>query len=330
MDGRLEVGFALSSEEHGPSELLTQAVKAEEAGFRTLAVSDHFHPWTSRQGNSPMVWPVLGAIAARTSSVRFGTAVTCPTFRTHPAIVAQAAATVAAMAEDRFFLGVGTGENLNEHVLGQQWTDPEDRIDKLVEAVHVMRTLWTGEKTTLRGTHFHVDRAQLFTLPATPPPVYVSAFGSRALKAAAEIGDGLIGTSPDGEVVKRFDELAGRQLPKVAYDKVCWGPDTQQARRLLHEIWPVSGLAPQLNQELATVELFENAASMVEEQAAVGKTPCGPDVGPYLDLLRSYEQAGYDVVCLHQVGPDQDGYLRFWEQELQPAWAQESMAGASR
>jgi G6PDH family F420-dependent oxidoreductase len=327
--GRLEVGFALSSEEHGPNDLLAQAVMAEEAGFRTLAVSDHFHPWTSRQGHSPMVWPVLGAIAARTSELRFGTAVTCPTFRTHPAIVAQAAATVAAMAEGRFFLGVGTGENLNEHVLGQQWTDPADRIDKLVEAVHVMRTLWTGEKTSFRGDHYQVDRAQLFTLPSSPPPVYVSAFGPRALRAAADIGDGLIGTSPDGDVVQQFDELAGRRLPKVAYDKVCWGTDTAQARRLVHELWPISGLAPQLNQELATVELFENAASMVDEDKAVGKTPCGPEVEPYLELLRSYEKAGYNVVCLHQIGPDQEGWIRFWTKELEPAWAQEAMAGAA-
>ena len=326
---QLEIGFALSSEEFGPYDLVEQAVMAEQAGFRTIAISDHFHPWVNRQGHSPNIWPVLGAIAARTSEARFGTAVTCPILRTHPAVIAHAAATVAVMSQERFFLGVGTGENLNEHVLGQPWPAPDDRIEMLTEAVEVMRLLWSGEKVSTKGTHYTVDRAQLYDVPEASVPVYVSAFGEKALEAAAQIGDGYIGTSPAKELLQKFDELAGKQLPKVAYDKVCWGTDTAQARRLVHELWPISGLAPQLNQELATVELFENAASMVDEDKAVGKTPCGPEVEPYLELLRSYEKAGYDVVCLHQIGPDQEGWIRFWTKELEPAWAQEAMAGAA-
>jgi G6PDH family F420-dependent oxidoreductase len=316
----MEIGFAMSSEEHGPQELVDQAVAAEQAGFTTLAVSDHFHPWTSRQGQSPMVWVVLGGIAARTSVARFGTAVTCPLLRTHPAVIAHGAATVAAMAEDRFFLGVGTGENLNEHVLGQPWPEPSERIERLTESVELMRELWKGQKVTTRGRWYSVDRAQLYTLPSTPPPVYVSAFGPQALEAAAKIGDGYVGTSPDAEVVAEFDRLAGRSLPKVAYDKVCWGPDEKKARALLHEVWPTGGLPGQLNQELATPELFEMAAELVTEDKAVGDTPCGPDPEPYVEHLRKYADAGYDVVCLHQVGPDQEGYLRFWENELKPAW----------
>jgi G6PDH family F420-dependent oxidoreductase len=327
-NGRMEVGFALSSEEHGPMDLVDQAVAAEQAGFRTIAVSDHFHPWTHRQGHSPMVWPVLGAIAARTSDVRFGTAVTCPILRTHPAVIAHAAGTVAAMAEDRFFLGVGSGENLNEHVLGQPWPTPAARIEMLTEAMELMRMLWTGAKVTVRGKHYQVDRAQLFTLPATPPPIYMSAFGQHALRVAAEHADGYVGTSPDATIVAQLNALADRPLPKIGYDRVCWGASEASARELLHDVWPVSGLPGQLSQELPTVELFEEAAELVDEEKAVGSTPCGPDVEPYLKLLTDYERAGYDCVCLLQVGDDQEGWLRFWRDELQPAWA-ESLASTT-
>jgi G6PDH family F420-dependent oxidoreductase len=191
----------------------------------------------------------------------------------------------------------------------------------LDEAVEVMRMLWTGEKTTHHGRYYQVDRAQLFTLPDTPPPVYVSAFGPKALKLAARIGDGLIGTSPDAELTAEYDKLARRTMPKIAYTKVCWGPDEAQARRLMHELWPTSGLPGQLAQELATPELFEMSAELVDEEAAVGGTPCGPDVEPYLSMLREYERAGYDTLCLVQVGPDQQGWLDFWQRELQPAWS---------
>jgi G6PDH family F420-dependent oxidoreductase len=319
----MEVGVALSAETTTPLDLVTQAEEAEQAGFRSIAVSDHFHPWTSRQGQSPMVWPVLGAIAAKTR-LRIGTAVTCPTLRTHPAVVAHAAATVAAMAEDRFFLGVGSGENLNEHVLGQQWPDPDERLERLVESMEVMRQLWSGEKVSWRGTYYRVDRARLYTVPATPPPIYVSAFGPKALQLAGEHGDGLVGTSPDADVVKTFDEHAGRELPKLSYDKICWGADKGECRRLMHELWPISGLPGQLGQELATPEHFEDAVSVLSEEDVVGSTPCGPDVEPYLDHLRRYRDAGWTTVFLHQVGPDYKGWLRFWQEELEPAWRAES------
>jgi G6PDH family F420-dependent oxidoreductase len=319
----MEIGFAVSSEEHGPTELVDQAVAAEQAGFTTVAVSDHFHPWTSRQGQSPMVWAVLGGIAARTS-LRMGTAVTCPMLRTHPVVIAQAAATMAAMSGDRFWLGVGTGENLNEHVTGDPWPPPNERIERLVEAVEVMRLLWSGEKVSHKGRWYDVDRAQLYTLGEAPPPVYVSAFGDKALQAAAAIGDGYVGTSPDAEIVQKFDELAGRQLPKVAYDKVCWAPDEKQARKLIHEIWPTSGLPGQLSQELPTPELFEEACGLVDEEGAVGSTPVGPDPEPFVEHLKKYADAGYTTVCLHQIGPDQEGFLQFWEKELRPAWEQAS------
>jgi G6PDH family F420-dependent oxidoreductase len=315
----MEIGFALSSEEHTPTELVDQAVAAEQAGFTNIAVSDHFHPWTSRQGQSPFVWTVLGGIAARTSTARIGTAVTCPILRTHPAVIAQAAATTAAMSGDRFWLGVGTGENLNEHVLGQPWPEPGERIERLVEAIEVMRMLWSGDKVTYKGRWYDVDRARLYTLGSEPPPVYVSAFGDKAVAMAASIGDGYVGTSPDADVIKEFDRLAARPLPKIAYDKVCWAEDEEQARKLVHEIWPTSGLPGQLNQELPTPELFEEAAELVDVDGAVGETPVGPDPEPFVEHLRKYAEAGYTSVCLHQIGPDQEGFLRFWDKELRPA-----------
>ena len=180
----------------------------------------------------------------------------------------------------------------------------------------------------MRGRHFRVDRARLYTLPDEPPPVYVSAFGPKALKLAAKIGDGYVGTSADPELTAELDRLAGRRMPKVAYDKVCWGPDEADARHLMHELWPNSGLPGQLAQELATPELFEAASELVDEDGAVGSTPCGPDPEPYLKALREYERAGYDVVCLVQVGPDQQGWLDFWQRELEPAW-RDSLASTS-
>src|SRR5919197_5828657 len=176
----MHIGYSLSSEEHPPKALVEQAVKAEEAGFELALISDHFHPWSDRQGQSPFVWTVLGAIAEKTSRLKLGTGVTCPLIRMHPAIVAQAAATVAAMMPGRFFLGVGTGENLNEHVTGARWPLPDERLELLEEAVEVMRILWQGGEQTHRGRHYTVDHARLYTLPDAPVPVYVAASAPNA------------------------------------------------------------------------------------------------------------------------------------------------------
>lgn len=190
----------------------------------------------------------------------------------------------------------------------------------LTEAVEVMRLLWSGEKVSHKGRFYEVDRARLYTLGSAPPPVYVSAFGDKAVEVAAAIGDGYVGTSPDAESIATFDKLAGRELPKIAYDKVCWAETEDEARKLVHEIWPTGGVPGQLAQELATPELFEEASSLVDEETAVGSTPVGPDPAPYVEHLKKYADAGYTTVCLHQIGPDQQGFLHFWEKELKPAW----------
>src|SRR4051794_13919971 len=201
--GMPELGFALSSEDHAPNDLVRQAALAEQAGFTFCLISDHYHPWITKQGHAPFVWSTLGGIAQATSTIRVGTGVTCPLIRIHPAIVAQAAATVGCMMPGRFFLGVGSGENLNEHVLGDRWPLPDERLEMLEEAVQVIRLLWQGGEQTHRGKHYTVDHARIYDLPDELPGVFVAAAQPNAAELAGRIGDGLISTSPDEQVVQR-------------------------------------------------------------------------------------------------------------------------------
>src|SRR2546425_3414503 len=212
----LDLGYSLSSEEHGPSDLVRFAYRAEQAGFSFASISDHYHPWTSKQGQSPFVWSVIGGIAATTKKIRLGTGVTCPTMRIHPAVIAQAAATAAAMMPGRFFLGVGTGENLNEHIVGRKWPPLVVRQEMLEEAVSVIRLLWEGRNKSHHGLHFTVENARLFTLPAKPPPIFVAAGGKNMGKLAARIGDGLITAGDEGTVINAFNSVGGRREPKYA------------------------------------------------------------------------------------------------------------------
>ncbi|HEX7347103.1 MAG TPA: TIGR03557 family F420-dependent LLM class oxidoreductase, partial [Candidatus Limnocylindrales bacterium] len=217
----------LCSEERSATDLVRDAVRAEESGFDFAAISDHFHPWVSAQGESPFVWSVLGAVAAATDEIEVGTAVTCPTVRMHPVIVAHAAATAASMLPGRFFLGVGTGEWLNEHVTGGRWPRPGERRAMLREAVGLMRELWSGESVTHRGEHFVVEGATLYSLPDDPIPVFVAAGGEEAATLAGEVGDGLIGTSPEGAIVSTFRKGAGSEAHAYAEITVCWSDDPE-------------------------------------------------------------------------------------------------------
>jgi G6PDH family F420-dependent oxidoreductase len=313
------VGFGLSSEELGPREIVRAAAEAEQVGFTTAWVSDHYHPWVTTQGQSPFVWSVIGGIAAATERLRVGTGVTCPTMRIHPAVVAQAAATSAVMLEGRFFLGVGTGENLNEHIFGDRWPPAAVRLEMLEEAVGIMRFLWEGGTRSHHGRHYTVENACVYTLPDRPPPVMVSAFGPKAVQVAARIGDGYVGVSPDPELPRAFRELAGDDKPLLAGPKVCWAEDKSEARRTVFRQWPNEGLPGELAQELRTVAHFEQAVSVLTESMVADAIPCGPDPEPYVASLRQYADAGYDEVYVQQIGPDQDGFLRFFERELRPA-----------
>jgi coenzyme F420-dependent glucose-6-phosphate dehydrogenase len=310
-------GYTLSSEEHRPADLVRHAGLAEQAGFEFLSISDHFHPWIDEQGHSPFVWSVLGGVAQATSTVRVGTGVTCPILRAHPAIVAHAAATTALLFEGRFFLGVGTGEALNEHVLGQRWPSIEVRQEMLTEALHVMRELWKGDTVDLHGTHYTVENARLYDVPDDPIPIVVSAFGTKAAELAARDGDGIWMTSPQDDVLRAFRHANGTG-PRIGQYTLCWAPTEAEGVATARRVWPNTGLPGQLAQDLPTPSHFEQATTLVTEQHIAEQVACGPDPDRVVEELRTYEDKGLDHIHLHQIGPDQEGFLAFWKDELRP------------
>jgi G6PDH family F420-dependent oxidoreductase len=316
----MELGYALSSEEHRPLDLVRNARRAEEHGFTFALVSDHFHPWIDRQGQSPFVWSVVGGIAASTDELRLGTGVTCPTIRIHPAIVAQAAATAADMMPGRFFLGVGTGENLNEHVLGDRWPSSGERLEMLEESVEVMRLLWRGETCSFEGKHYRVEDARIYTLPSDPIEVVVAAAAPEAAELAARIGDGLVSTAPDSEVVDAYVS-AGGDGPRYAQLTVCCAETEEQARKTAFEWWPNAGLEGPLSQELPLPSHFEAAAGMVSEDDVAERVVCGPDPDRHLEGITKFLDAGFDHVYVHQVGSDQEGFFELYESAVLPELA---------
>ncbi|MCU1691487.1 MAG: putative dehydrogenase [Frankiales bacterium] len=315
-------GFFLSSEEQAPRQLVRNAVAAEQAGFEALWISDHYHPWLDAQGQAPFVWSVLGAIAAQTETVRCYTAVTCPTVRIHPAVLAQAAATTQLLFEGRFGFGVGTGEALNEHVFGDAWPTAEVRLEMLEEAVDVMRQLWTGEVVRHRGPHYTVDTARLYSLPEQPVPVLVSGFGPKATALAARIGDGYMNVEPAGDLVQLYRDSGGKG-PTHAGVKVCWAQDEAEARATVHRLWPHQAVPGEHMQVLTSPQHFAQVSSVVTEEMAVGAVGAvGNRVEDFVEGVRPYVEAGFDEVFISQIGTDQEGFLRFWTQELRPALAQ--------
>jgi G6PDH family F420-dependent oxidoreductase len=313
----IELGYALSSEEHAPNDLVRDAARAEEAGFTFALISDHYHPWIDAQGHSPFVWSVIGGIAGATERLRLGTGVTCPILRTHPAVIAQAAATSAAMMPGRFFLGVGTGENLNEHITAERWPAADERREMLVEAIEIIRELWTGELTDYHGAWFRVENARLYTVPEEAPPIYVAASGKRAAMLAAEAGDGLIATSPEKNTLEAYAS-AGGDGPKYGQVTVCWAEDEESAVETAHRIWPTSSIPGELTQELPLPRHFEQAAKLVTKDQTREQIVCGPDARRHIEAITQFADAGYDHVYVHQIGPDQDGFFRFYEQEILP------------
>ena len=313
------IGYALSSEEHTPDDLVRNAVMAEEAGFDFAMISDHFHPWVDAQGHSPFVWSLIGAISQATKRLRLGTGVTCPMIRIHPAIIAQAAATSAAMMPGRFMLGLGTGENLNEHILGDKWPPYDVRADMFEESIEVIRLLWQGGQQSHYGQYYEVENARLYTLPDEPPPILIAAGGPKSAELAGQIGDGLVATSPDEEVLGAFQGGGGADKPRYGQITVCWAADEAEARRTAFRVWPNSAITGELSQELATPAHFEQAAQMVTEDQVAEAVLCGPDTQRYLEKIRTYAEAGFDHVYLHQVGPDQRGFIDFCQREIMPA-----------
>lgn len=314
----MEIGYKLCSEEQSPQELIECARSAEETGFSFAMISDHFHPWTDRQGQSPFVWTAIGAISQVTERMKIGTGVTCPTMRIHPAIIAQAAATVATLASGRFIFGVGSGEYLNEHILGDHWPEADVRRGMLEEAVEVIRLLWQGGQQSYRGKYYTVENARLYTLPDEPPPIIVAASGTKGAELAGRIGDGLCAASPKKELVQKFEKAGGKGKPCFGEMAVCWAEDEAEARRIAHEYWPNVAITGELSQALSVPSYFEQAAQMVTEEDVAKEVICGPDPEPHFAKLEEYADAGFDHVWVHQVGPNQEGFFRFYEEEVFP------------
>ncbi|MEI5672222.1 MULTISPECIES: TIGR03557 family F420-dependent LLM class oxidoreductase [unclassified Nocardioides] len=313
----MRIGYFLSCEEYSPAQLVEQAVAAERANFEALWISDHYHPWNDEQGQSPFVWTVIGALAQATD-LPVTTAVTCPTVRIHPAVVAQAAATAAVMLDGRFILGVGTGEALNEHVLGGPWPSADVRLEMLEEAVGLMRRLWTGEVVTSQGKHYAVDTARIYTRPAEPPPIYVSAFGPKALEVAARIGDGFITTQPDADAVAAFKERSGGK-PAQGGVKVAWGATREAGVDHAHRLWANAGLPGELAQVLPSPQHFEQASQLVTREATAESVVAGPEIDAHVSALREYADAGFDEVYVANMGPEYIAMIEAYGRHVLPA-----------
>jgi G6PDH family F420-dependent oxidoreductase len=310
-------GYTLWSELNGPIELVNQAIRAEETGFDFLVISDHFHPWLDSHTDSPFAWSVLGAVADRTERVDLATLVTCPMIRYHPAIVAQAAATIAIMSGGRFTLGVGAGENLNEHVVGRGWPPVQIRHEILEESIEAMRRLWTGQWTSYRGNHVTVEDARLYTCPPVPPEVLVAASGPASAALAAQVGDGLVAVKPDPDLVARFRTAGGQGKRTHGQVTLSFDRDETRARKRAMEFrFGVSGW--KVMAELRNPANFEAATATVREEDVAKVVVCGSDAEAYVQAIRQFLDAGFEEVCVVQIGHNVEGFFKFWANAVRP------------
>jgi coenzyme F420-dependent glucose-6-phosphate dehydrogenase len=314
----VEIGYKLSCEEHSPGDLVGYARQAEDAGFTFAMISDHYHPWIAQQGQSPFVWSIIGSIAHATEQLRIGTGVTCPLVRMHPAVVAQAAATAAALLPGRFVLGVGTGESLNDHIFGDYWPPAATRRAMLEEAVAVIRRLWQGGLRSHQGQYYTVENAQLYTLPELLPPILIAASGTRSAQMAGRIGDGLITVGSHAKLVDRFIAAGGAGKPRYAELNICWAPEEAEARRLAHAQWPIAGLQGALLSDLRLPSHFAQAASAITEEEVAQVVICGPDPARHVAAITQAAEAGYTHIWIHQIGPDQAGFFEFYAGDVLP------------
>lgn len=314
-----ELGYALSSEEHTPNALVQNARRAEEIGFTFALISDHYHPWIDQQGHSAFVWSVIGGIAAVTQRMRLGTGVTAPIMRIHPAIIAQAAATSAAMMPGRFFFGVGTGEALNEHILADHWPMISVRQDMLEEAIEIIRLLWEGDELNYWGEFYNVENARLYTLPNDgPPPIYVAASGPESAALAGEIGDGFITTKANPKLIEEFESNGGKGKPKIAQLKVCWAQNENDALETVYKYWPTALVPGTLHADLPTPAHFEDAVKLIQKEKLKEEVVLGPDAQKHIQGLQELIDMGFEQVYVHQIGPDQDGFFNFYQKEVMP------------
>ena len=313
----VQFGYKLMSEEHGPADLVRNARRAEEAGFDFVAISDHFHPWLDSQGHSSFAWSVLGAVAATTERIGIATGVTCPILRYHPAIVAQAAATIALLCDGRFTLQIGAGERLNEHVVGRGWPPADVRHEMLEEAVDIIRLLWSGGMHSYRGRHLVLEDAQVFDLPDRQPEIVVAAGGPQAARLAAEKGDGIVATEPDASLVTAFTD-AGGSGPSYSEAPLAYAGSVEEGVKTAWERFRFGIPGWKVMAELPNPVNFEAATATVRADDIEGAMACGPDPERHVEVVQQFVDAGFDHVCLVGIGDDQDAFLRFWSDELQP------------
>ena len=311
----MKFGYKLSAEGFGPKELIQQAIRAEQAGFDFVEISDHFHPWLDVQGHSPFAWTVLGAIAAKTDRIGLATGVTCPSVRYHPAIIAQAAATLAIVSDNRFTLGVGAGERLNEHVVGQGFPSVRGRHERLREALEIIKLLWQGGYQSYEGKHLQLEDARIFDLPDQLPVIAVAAGGRNAAAMAAELGDGLFATEPRADLVESYTG-AGGSGPRYAEVPMAWATTEEAGVQevLKTTRWALTGW--KVMSELPNPVNFDAASQTVREEDVRGQFALGPDAEPYVESVKKYAEAGFDHIVLQNAGPDPDGFIDFFQKDL--------------
>jgi G6PDH family F420-dependent oxidoreductase len=314
----LKLGYKLMSEEHGPKALVDNARLAEQAGFDFAAISDHFSPWLEEQGHSPLAWAVLGAVAQATDGIGLMTSVTCPIMRYHPAIVAQAAATMAVLSDNRFVLGLGAGERLNEHVVGQGWPGIGERHERLSEALDIIRGLLRGNLRNYRGRHFSLDDAQLYDRPDQQPIVVLAAAGPEAARLAGRKADGVMSTAPSRDVANGY-AAGGGTGPRYAEVALCCAANENEALDVVHRYHRWSATGWPVLAELPDTAGFAAASQHVSREALAEKVPCGPSAARHLQAIEAFIDAGYDHIVLTQIGPEQDFFLDLFERELAPA-----------
>jgi G6PDH family F420-dependent oxidoreductase len=311
----MKIGYKLATEAFSPAEVVRQTVAAEQAGFDFVELSDHFHPWLDNQGHSGFTWSMLGAMAARTERIGLVTGVTCPSFRYHPAIIAQAAATVALLSDGRFTLGVGAGERLNEHVVGRPFPSVRTRHEVFREALEIIRLLWQGGYQSYEGKHLQLEDARVFDLPETLPVIAVAVSGPASTRIAAELGDGLFATEPKKSLVEGFT-AGGGSGPMYAEVPLAWAPDAQAGAQAALDTtrWSLAGW--KVMSELPNPVNFAAASAQVRLEDVQEHFACGPDVARHLEVAQQYVDAGFDHLVLQNAGPDPDGFLDFFAGEL--------------
>ena len=303
-------GYTLMTEQSGPRELVKYAVAAEEVGFDFEVSSDHYSPWLTSQGHAPHAWTVLGAVAHATSRVELMTYVTCPTMRYHPAVVAQKASTLQILAEGRFTLGLGSGENLNEHVVGEGWPSVAVRQDMLVEAIEIIRALHTGELTTWEGEYFRVDSARIWDTPDGAVPIAVAVSGDSSIERFASLADHAIAVQPSDDLIQKWDAEHGPGSRKIGQIPISWDPDEKTAIERAHDQFRWFGGGWAVNADLPTPAGFEGASQFVRPEDVAESIPCGPDLDKIAAAVKEYVDAGFTDVAIVQVGDvAQDQFL---------------------